>query len=481
MFKNAKVIAFFTLISRLFGYIRDLFIANYFGATIYSDMFFIAFRIPNSLRRFLGEGAVNSSVVPVISKIEDKDKPQAIWNIIIIFAVLLVVVSLLGVLFSKVLIYLFALGFLHSDKFIILNNMVKITFPYIFFIGLSVLLMGILNTYNRFAIPAFAPTLLNISIIGSIIVLMPLFKTSIYALCAGVLIGGLLQLMISMYDFIRLKIPFSFRFTIEPSTKEIFKLMGITALGGGIFQISSMVDVFLASFMHSGSFSYISYANRLFQLPFAVFSIAITQSSLVDLSKVNKDDVLKSSFLIVRLVSIISVSVTLYFLFFGWDVIGLLFKHGKFDLVSQNNTYYALSLMIIGFFFFSQSKILSNIFFASKDAETPLKASSLSALAAIISSVVFGILFGFKGLALSMSIAGFVNMVLLLWFINKEVGSLPISYFMDLRVLFLSALLVVFSLSVRFLRLDSYINVLIATMGYLAIFMPFYKLTAALK
>lgn len=475
MLKNAKIISFFVIISRILGYIRDFFIAKYFGTSIYTDMFFIVFKMPNSLRRFLGEGAVNSSVVPILSKTEDKDKPKTVWNIILIFALFLIFISILGVIFSKILIATFAAGFLHSGKLAVMNNMTQMTFPYIFFIGLSVLLMGILNTYNHFAIPAFAPALLNISVIASIILLFSKFSNPVYALCIGVIIGGILQLAVSLFDFFRLRIPFSLSFKIENSTKEMLKLMSMTAIGGGIFQISSMVDTFLASFMQHGSFSYLFYANRLFQLPFAVFSIALAQSSIVDLSKMDKKELLVNSEKLIKLVSLISLSVTLFFLFFAKDAIVLLFKHGRFDEISVNNTNAALSLMIIGFFFFSQAKILSNIFYAAKDAKTPLKASSISAAFSVASSVVFGLMWGFKGLAVSMSIAGAANMFALIWYINKKIGSLKFSAFIDLDTVFLFIVLTAFSFGIKMLHTHCIINLSLAVFAYASPFYIFYK------
>ncbi len=462
MFKNARIISFFVIISRIFGYLRDFFIARYFGTSAYTDIFFIVFRMPNSLRRFLGEGAVNSAVVPVLSKTKEEDKPKVIWNIITVLAVLLIIISVLGVLFSKELIAIFAAGYLHSAFFDIMNTMTKITFPYIFFIGLSVLLMGILNTYNHFAIPAFAPALLNISIIASIVFFYSKFANPVYALCIGVIIGGILQLLISFFDFFRLNIPFDFSFKIHESTKEMVKLMSQTALAGGVFQISSMIDAFIASFMPHGSFSYLFYANRLFQLPFAVFTVALTQSSIVDLSKIRKEDIIKKSENLIKLVSLLSVPATLYFLFFGKSVIKILFEHGRFDNLSLNNTYAALSLMIIGFFFFSHTKILSNLFYAIKDAKTPLKASVAGALSSIIFSVILGLTLGFMGLALAMSISGLVNMAALVVFINKKIGSLRVRMFFNLDTLYLLAILVIFSVIIKSTTIN-YILCLIAS------------------
>jgi len=475
MFKNAKIISFFVIISRVFGYLRDFFIARYFGTSAYTDIFFIVFRMPNSLRRFLGEGAINSAVVPTLAKTREEDKPKVIWNIIAVFAVLLIIISVLGVIFSKELIAIFAAGFLHSGFFGVMNIMTKITFPYIFFIGLSVLLMGILNTYNHFAIPAFAPALLNISIIVSIVFFYSKFTNPIYALCVGVIIGGILQLLISFLDFSKLNIPFDFSFKIHSSTKEILKLMSQTALAGGVFQISSMIDAFIASFMPHGSFSYLFYANRLFQLPFAVFTVALTQSSIVDLSKIKKEKIITESENLIKLVTLLSVPATLFFLFFGRDVIKILFEHGRFNNMSLDNTYAALSFMIIGFFFFSHTKILSNLFYAIKDAKSPLKASVVGALFSIIFSVILGLTLGFKGLALAMSISGLANMAALVIFINKKIGNLKLSMFFNLDTFYLLAILVIFSVIIKSISINYVLNLAVSSIIYASFSYFFYK------
>ena len=434
MFKSAKTIAIFTLISRIFGYLRDLTIASFLGASIYTDMFFIAFRIPNSLRRFLGEGAVNSAVVPVLSKLNEQDKPRAIWNLLFYFSLLLLFVTIVGVLFSKILIVIFAAGYLHNH-FNMMDRLVKLIFPYIFFIGLTVLLMGILNSFKHFAIPSFAPTLLNISIIASVFFLYGKFKNPIYPLCIGVLAGGVLQLFISSMDFFSLKLPFEFSIKLEKTTVEIFKLMAISALGSSIIQISSMVDGLVASFLKSGSFSYIFYANRLFQLPFAVFSIALAQGSLPDLSKFEEGRLKEATSVMSRFVVFYSLIIAVYVLFYSFDIVKLLFMHGRFNKADTLNVSLALDIMITGFLFFSLTKIFSNAFYSKKDAKTPLKATIVASLSAIVLSVVLGFTIGFLGLAISMSISGMVNFFAIFILFRKSFGELSFRDFVDKVVL----------------------------------------------
>ncbi len=449
MFKNAKTIALFTLLSRILGYLRDFLIATYFGASVYTDMFFIAFRIPNSLRRFLGEGAVNSSVIPVISKLDESQRPKAVWNILFWFFLFLLAVAVLGVVFSKALVLVFAAGYIDSS---LMNKLVKIVFPYIFFIGLTVLLTGILNSFKHFAIPAFAPSLLNLSIIASIFLFLRTFPNPVYDLCLGVIIGGILQFAIVAFDFSRLKLPLNFPIKIESSTVEIFTLMGIAALGSSVMQISSMADSFVASFLKSGSFSFIFYANRLFQLPFAVFSIALTQGTLPDLSRMDNIKLSEITKSLSRFVIFYSSLVTLYFLFFSLDVVKLIFMHGKFKLIDALNVSLALKIMIISFVFFSLSKIFSNAFYSQKDAKTPLKASIWASSIAIVLSFILGFKFGFAGLAASMSISGFVNFVVLYYFFSKQFTKVHILNFIDQLTIVALFFLLLVSIAFSFIR-----------------------------
>lgn len=466
MFKNARVISFFTLISRIFGYIRDFFIANYFGATVYTDLFFIAFKIPNTFRRLLGEGAVLSGVVPVISKLDGQKKSRAVGNIMLVFAAGLFFTAIAGVLLSKVLILLFAPGFIDSQYFVLLNNMVKIIFPYIFFIGLSVLIMGIMNAYDRFAMPAFVPVLLNISIITGIYFFYYKFRTPVYVLCAGVIAGGILQFAASVLGLFIYKIPFRIRFRVEDSTREILHLILFAAMSGGILQLAGIIDSFLASFMKHGSFSYLSYANRLFQLPFAVLSIALMQASLPSLSKLKGNELWNKVSSLAYVVAAFSIPITLYVLFFGQDAVRLLFGHGKFTMDSVHNTYIALVWMIIGFIFFSEVKILSNFFYAQKDTKTPLKASSIAAVSNIAASIIFGLLFGFAGLAAAVSLSGAVNAAALFFYIKQKKYRLSLKTFFDYKILFLGLGLTVASLLIRYtiqaIRYDFVMRMIIA-------------------
>ncbi|AHF97967.1 hypothetical protein DESACE_05370 [Desulfurella acetivorans A63] len=427
MFKNIKIIAFFTILSRILGFFRDFLITRYFGADIYTDMFFVAFKIPNHFRRIFGEGAINSSVVPVLSKI-DKDNPEkakvAIGNLIIIFGTILLLFTIIGIIFSKILILISAPGLLLDPHVKTLDLLVKINFSYIFFIGMAICFMGIMNSYNQFGVGAFSPSLLNISMIVSILILYDFFKPHIFTLCFGVVLGGILQMIFSYYGLRWGKIPIQYTFKIEDSTKQILKLMSVTAISGSVLQIGDMIDTFIASFLKVGSISYLYYANILFQLPFAIVVLAISQATLPQLSKLEKPQLVENTNQLLKIILNLSIPITLYFIFFGKDLITIIFQHGKFTSSDTANTDIALTMFMLGFLFFSQLRIVNNAFYAIKDVKTPLKASMISVLAKLITSVVCAYLFGFWGLALSLSIVGFINLAILNHYFKRKIGKI---------------------------------------------------------
>lgn len=427
MFKNIKIIAIFTILSRILGFIRDFLITRYFGADIYTDMFFVAFKIPNHFRRIFGEGAVNSSVVPVLSKINSNNKTEAalaIGNLIFVFGSILLVFTIIGIIFSKGLILISAPGLLSSPHIKMLDLLVKINFSYIFFIGMAICFMGIMNGHNQFGVSAFSPSLLNISMIVSIIFLYKFMQPHIYVLCIGVIVGGILQMAFSYWGIKWGKIPIKFSFKLENSTKQMLKLMSVTAISGSVLQIGDMIDTFIASFLKVGSISYLYYSNILFQLPFAIVILAISQATLPQLSKLEKPKLIENTNNLLKIVFNLSIPITLYFIFFGKDLITIIFQHGKFTPDDTINTSIALTMFMFGFLFFSQIRILNNAFYALKDVKTPFKAATVAVLAKLIISPISAILFGFWGLALALSIIGFINLVLLIYYFKNKIGNI---------------------------------------------------------
>jgi putative peptidoglycan lipid II flippase len=289
--KAASVVGAATMLSRVFGFIRDVVVAAFFGTSAAADAFFVAFRIPNLLRRLLGEGSLTVAFVPVFTQyLTQKSKEEAAELANVVFTVLsiiLVFVSLLGVIFSPWIVMAMAPGFADTpDQFALAVYLNRIMFPYIFFISLVALCMGILNSLRHFAAPALSPVTLNISMIAATLLLHPYFSEPIFALAIGVMVGGVTQLAMQ-WPFlvkmgIRLKPNFNFR---HPGLRQIGYLLLPTLIGSGIYQINILIGTILASLLPKGSVSYLYYADRIVELPLGVFAIAIGTAALPSLSE----------------------------------------------------------------------------------------------------------------------------------------------------------------------------------------------------
>ncbi|MEW5909939.1 MAG: murein biosynthesis integral membrane protein MurJ, partial [Thermodesulfobacteriota bacterium] len=289
--KAAGVVGSATLLSRIFGFVRDMVIAWYFGAGAGADAFFVAFRIPNLLRRLLAEGSLSVSFVPVFTEyLADQGKAEAFRlarSAVKMLALMLIFIVILGLIFSPALIRIIAPGFAGSpDKLALTVTLTRIMFPYIFFIALMALMMGILNTLGHFAAPAAAPVLLNITMIASIFLISPHMDNPITGLAVGVLVGGAFQLL--------LQAPFVYRKGIyskqstdwkHPGLKKIGQLMLPTIFGAAVYQINILVGTLLASLLPEGSVSYLYYADRLVQFPLGIFAIAVATAVLPSLSR----------------------------------------------------------------------------------------------------------------------------------------------------------------------------------------------------
>lgn len=289
--RAAGVVGMATLLSRLFGFLRDMIVAGLFGAGLATDAFFVAFRIPNLLRRLLAEGSLTVSFVPVFTDyLKKKNREEAMRLANVAFtalSILLVVVSLAGIIFSPLIVTAMAPGFVKSPpRYELTVYLTRLMFPYIFFISLVALCMGILNSLRHFVAPAIAPVLLNISIILSALFLRNLFHPPIVALAAGVVIGGVLQLALQIPFLLRmgvkLKTDFHFR---HPGLKRVVLLMLPAFFGAAIYQINIFIGTILASLLPTGSVSFLYYADRIVELPLGVFAIAVGTATLPSFSE----------------------------------------------------------------------------------------------------------------------------------------------------------------------------------------------------
>ena len=285
-----------TLLSRILGFVRDFVIAHSFGAGVATDAFFVAFRLPNLLRRMFAEGAFSQAFVPILAEYKNRRGAQETHHLVSRVATLLgvavLLLSILGAFAAPWVIYISAPGFsADAQKFALTVELTRITFPYIFFMSLVALAGGVLNTWSRFAIPAFTPVLLNLSFIGMALFAAPWFDPPVLALAWAVFIGGALQLILQLRPLARIgMLP---RFDLaprDPGVRRILKLMAPALLGVSVSQVSLLINTIFASFLVSGSVSWLYYADRLMEFPAGLLGVALGTILLPSLAKYHADE-----------------------------------------------------------------------------------------------------------------------------------------------------------------------------------------------
>ena len=423
-----------TFISRIFGYIRDAVVAYVFGASHLTDAFFVAWRLPNTLRQLVAEGSFNAVFIPIYQSILEKDPNQArayINSLFSYYTLILSLITILAVIFAKVIVLLIAPGFAKDERLLELAaNLVRLTFPYLVLVGMVSFFMAVLNTRGRFFLPALTPALLNLSFIVSALLLSS--YTGIYALAVGALVGGFLQVVLTFWQFKREG--FSIRFTFAKSLylKETLKKILPSFASFGINQFSFIIDTIIASLIMAGAVSYLYYANRVFQLPIGVFAIGLGNALLVTLSKSfeRKDinailsDIQNS----LKLSIIVAIPATFGMVVIGKEIIEVLFQHGVFDKKDVEYTYYALIGYAVGLLFYTASRPFKSGFFAIKDVKTPVLATAVGLLGGILSALVlvFGLGLSVFGLALASSLAGLFTLFYLWYFFPYKVELKPL-------------------------------------------------------
>ena len=426
--KSATIIGFATLCSRILGFIRDVVIARLFGVYVYAQAFVIAFRIPNLFRDLVGEGAANAAFVPVFSEYQVKHTKEEFWELAnIVLNLLLVIVSaitLLGIIFSPFIVRLIAPGFiLDPQKLEITIRLNRIIFPYILLISLAAYAMAILNSLKHFSVPAFAPCLLNISII----VFALLYGENIKGLALGVLVGGFLQLVIQapvLYKKgFRLRLFASFK---HPAAKTIGRLMLPRLFSSAIYQLNNFVDsIFgsLALIVGEGGVAVLYYAYRLILFPLGIFSNALSQAILPTFStqvlEDTHDNLKKTLSFGLRATFFVMLPASVGFMVLAHPIIQAIFRGGKFDAYSADQTAKVLIFYSIGLFAYGASKILQSCFFALKDTKTPAKIAFVALIVNIVLNAILMFPMKLSGLALATSISG-INTFLILFFLLRK-------------------------------------------------------------
>ena len=430
--KAAGTVGAATLLSRILGFIRDVVVAWFFGAGLAADAFFMAFTIPNLLRRLFAEGSLTISFVPVFTECLFKRGREEAFRLARsawwLLTLVLAAVALLGVLFAPLIVKLIAGGFLSSpEKFDLTVLLTRIMFPYIFFISLVALAMGILNALGHFAAPALAPVLLNLTMIASVLLLSPHLAQPSKGLAIGVIIGGVLQLA--------LQIPFMVRNGFHllvgsplyhPAIKRIALLMVPAIFGAAVYQMNIVVSRLLASHLPEGSVSYLYYADRLVQFPLGIFAIAVATAVLPSLSKqAALDDMagLRLSFsYALKLIFFITIPAMTGLIILREPIVRLLFQRGAFDPATTRLTAEALLYYGLGLWAFSGVRIVVSTFYALQDTKTPVKMAVISLFVNIVLSLLLMRPMRHSGLALATSLASGVNLILLIGALKKRLG-----------------------------------------------------------
>jgi putative peptidoglycan lipid II flippase len=423
-----------TFLSRILGFLRDMVIAHFFGTGIAADAFFVAFRIPNLWRRLVGEGSLTISFIPVYTEYltqRSEEETREVTHIAFTIAgVVLLILTILGILFSPILIRIIAPGFTRiPEKFQLTVILNQIIFPYLFFMGLFALCMGILNSLRHFFAPAIAPIFLNISIIVSVFLFYHAFQKPVMTLAIGVLAGGVIQFLFQIPFLIKRRISFRFNFNFRhPAIKRIGLLMIPGLIGTAVYQLNVFIDTIFASFLPSGSVSYLYFADRLMEFPLGIFAIAIGMASLPSLAGLasqGKVEELKETLSFTfRLVSFISIPAMVGLIALKTPIINLLFQRGLFDYSATVMTAKALLFYSVGLWAIAGARTVVPAFYSLQDTWTPLKIALICLGANVIFNSILIYPLKHAGLALATSLSSTLNLILLFRKMGPKLGRL---------------------------------------------------------
>lgn len=433
--KSTALVGSMTLISRIFGFTRDLLWAHAFGAVIEFDAFIVAFKVPNFMRSLFAEGSFAQAFVPLLTEYrETKDSAsvqQFINHIAGDFALVLLVVSVLGMLLAPLLVILFAPGFLNDPhRFTLTQSLLRITFPYLFFISLTALCGSILNTYGRFGIPAFTPVLLNITLIVATVVLVPYFSGSLAVLAGAVTVAGLLQLLLQLPFLYHLKRLPSLRINFkDPGVKRVFKLMLGALFSVSVSQLSLFIDTLFASFLPVGSISWIYYSGRLMNFPLGVIGVAVVTVIMPQLAKAHSlkstADFTKTLRWALQSIFLMGLPAAIGLFILAKPLLATLFGYGKFSALDVLMTAHALQAFALGLPAFMLIRILNTALYARQNIRVPVKVTSISLVINIILNMLLIRPFGHIGLILSTSLASWVSVALLIYYLRQSLKQGP--------------------------------------------------------
>ncbi|CEK09918.1 Virulence factor mviN [Legionella hackeliae] len=432
LLRSTTLVSAMTLISRLVGFVRDMVIAQLFGAQAGMDAFYVAFRIPNFMRRLFAEGAFSQAFVPVLAEYQQQrsfpEVREFIGRVSGQLGAVLSLVTVIGVLAAPVIIWLFAPGFGESSmRSVLATEMLRLTFPFLMLVSLTAMAGAVLNTYGYFGVPAFTPVLLNISMILAALYLCPNLEQPVVGLAWGVLIAGIAQLLF--------QIPFLYRHKLlvtpkvgwhDPGVKRVLKLMVPALFGVSIAQLNLMVDSIFASFLKVGSVTWLYYTDRLTDFPLGVFGVAIATVILPHLSRRHAEQSTEKYSRALdwglRLILLIGIPAGLGLSMFAMPLIAGCFAYGEFSAYDLIQTQKSLIALGSGVPAFMMVKVLASGFYARQDIKTPVKIGALAMFVNSLLCLLFIWSLAHAGLALASALAGYVNCgILLILLIRRKI------------------------------------------------------------
>jgi putative peptidoglycan lipid II flippase len=426
LLRSTYVVGGSTLLSRVLGFVRDMVFAAFFGAGAGMDVFVISFQIPNFLRRLFAEGAFSQAFVPVLSEYQARRSPEEVKDLIdrtagrltgVLFAV-----TLVGVVGAPLLILVFSSGFkADPEKYALAVEMLRITFPYLFFISLTAFAGAVLNTHGRFGVPAVTPVILNLCLIAGVVWVEPMLGQSGLGVAWAVFIAGVAQLAF--------QVPFLAREGLLPrlrwgapheGVRRILRLMMPALFGSSVAQLNMLVDRHIASYLQTGSMSWLWYSDRLMEFPLGVFAIALATVILPGLSRRHSErapqafsDTIDWS---MRLTCVIVIPAGVAMFVLAGPILATLFQHGEFKAYDTRMTTYSLGVYALGLFGFTLVKVLAPAYFARQDTRTPVRVGVIAMVANIVLNLIivvpmvkFGFVAPHMGLVIATGLAAFIN------------------------------------------------------------------------
>lgn len=430
--KAAGMIGMATFLSRILGLVRDIVLANSFGAKMAADAFYAAYRIPNLLRELFAEGSMSAGFIPVFteyltkrSRAEAKDLARAIFTILLL---ILSAITLLGILLAPVIVRIIAPGFITDpEKYGLTISLTRIMFPYLLFIGVAALAMGILNSLRSFLAPALSPVMFNVAIILSVFILSPGLEYPIVGIAIGVTMGGILQFLIQIPSL--KKKDMVLKPSINPSHPEVKRIGGLWlpfSLSSSVNMFNNFIGSILASFLATGSFTYLFYGMRFIHFPLGIFGIAVATAILPTLStyasKGEKDALRDTLSFGLRLVFFITIPSMIGLMVLRVPIVNLILQRGEFDYIATIGTAQAVLYYSAGLWAFAGVKIVLQAFYSLQDTKTPLKVALLGVSSNILFSLLLMVPFKHGGLALANSLAAGLSLFLLILILRKRIG-----------------------------------------------------------